>query len=87
MVNKGACACEGVTYTVHQPLKHIDVCHCSTCQRWSGGIALFIAAHGTEIEFEGKDNIGIWKSSDHRERAFCKNCGSGLYCRIKIRPR
>jgi hypothetical protein len=85
MVNHtGACACEGVKYNVEQEgLKSVAVCHCLTCQAWSGGISLYFEAAGPNVKVtEGLDNLKAWKSSDHCERVFCNKCGSSLYCRM-----
>jgi hypothetical protein len=81
-MHQGACACGKVSYVVQQALKSVSVCHCTMCQAWSGGIALFVEAQGDNVKVEGKDNVGIWASSDWCERAFCKVCGSSLYSRV-----
>jgi hypothetical protein len=35
------------------------------------------------IQIQGKDDVGVYDSSDWAERAFCKKCGSNLYYHIK----
>ncbi len=35
--------------------------------------------HEGEVVFGGAENIGVYKSSDWGERAFCKLCGTPLY--------
>jgi hypothetical protein len=82
----GACACGSVKYVIDKDdLKSIGVCHCLTCQAWSGGIALFFEAAGPTVKItEGRDNLTSWQSSDYGERVFCKKCGSGLYSRITM---
>lgn len=81
---QGACACGKVTYVIQQALKSVSVCHCTTCQAWSGGIALYFEAQGDNVKVEGKDNLSIWTSSEYCERAFCNVCGSSMYSRVTV---
>jgi hypothetical protein len=81
MVHTGACACGAVAYTIQQELKSVMVCHCLTCQAWSGGIALLFEAAGSNVQIDGRNNLTTWTSSEYSERAFCKICGSSVYIR------
>jgi len=38
---------------------------------------------GTEVAFEGEENIAVYNSSDWAERGFCRKCGSHLFYRLK----
>ncbi len=38
---------------------------------------------GSDVSFEGKENIGIYKSSEWAERGFCNKCGSHLFYKLK----
>ena len=38
---------------------------------------------GTEVAFEGEENITVYSSSDWAERGFCRKCGSHLFYRLK----
>ena len=82
----GGCACGKVTYVIQiaEALKSVSVCHCTTCQAWSGGISLYFEAQGDNVKIDGKDNLSIWKSSEYCERAFCKVCGSSIYSRVTV---
>lgn len=74
----GRCLCGAVSYRIETANRHADVCHCTMCRRWSAGP--FIAfGHDGPIAFSGAENIGVYKSSEWAERAFCKVCGSPLY--------
>ena len=77
----GACLCGAVAFRIDGPLQQVVVCHCGMCRRWAGG-PLF-AAMAQSVAIEGQDNVQAYSSSDWAERAFCKNCGSGLYYRFK----
>jgi hypothetical protein len=38
---------------------------------------------GTDVSFEGEENISTFSSSEWAERGFCKKCGSNLFYRLK----
>lgn len=74
----GRCLCGGVRYQLETAKREVDVCHCGMCRRWSSGPFIAFGHEGT-IAFEGAENVGVYKSSEWAERAFCKVCGSPLY--------
>lgn len=78
----GGCLCGAIRYTVKKPQTHIDVCHCSMCRKFSGGIGLGMEAPMDGVLWEGEDNIGLYQSSEWAERGFCKTCGSSLFYRM-----
>ncbi|MEO0913001.1 MAG: GFA family protein [Pseudomonadota bacterium] len=78
----GRCLCGAVSYVVHDDVKDVSVCHCTMCQRWSGGIHVGFEASAGGVTFAGEENITVYKSSEWAERAFCKICGSPVYYRI-----
>jgi hypothetical protein len=77
---RGQCMCGAVqlTATANEPI--VTACHCKMCRRWSSGP--FFEVTCVDVVFEGADNISKIKSSEWAERAFCKKCGSNLYCQI-----
>jgi hypothetical protein len=76
MIN-GHCMCGAVRFT-SADARDIGVCHCGFCRRWGGGPLLAVHC-GPDVRFEGTQHIGIYKSSDWAERAFCARCGTHLY--------
>jgi hypothetical protein len=38
---------------------------------------------GTDVAFEGRDNISVFDSSAWAERGFCNKCGTHLFYRLK----
>ena len=74
----GKCLCGAVRFTAETVSHDVTVCHCTMCNRWSGGLSLFLDTVGVP-NFEGAESIGVYKSSDWGERGFCKVCGSSLY--------
>lgn len=77
---QGKCACGKVTYKTNDDIKEVSICHCKICQAVSGGIYFYFEAKNLEIT--NKDNLTVWKSSEHAERVFCSTCGSTVYCYI-----
>ena len=78
---KTQCLCGAVVITAPE-VKEVDVCHCGICRRWGGGPLLALHC-GLQVIFEGRQNIKIYASSDWAERAFCTECGTHLYFRLK----
>ena len=79
---KGHCLCGVVEITVEKMNNSVEVCHCGMCRRW-GGAPLMAVECGSEVLFEGEENIAVFNSSEWAERGFCKRCGSHLFYRLK----
>ncbi|MDA8791814.1 GFA family protein [Bacteriovoracaceae bacterium] len=79
---KGTCLCGKITLTTKSLSKNLGACHCGMCRKWSAGPFLTTDC-GQDITIEGEENIVYFNSSDWAERAFCKNCGSNLFYRLK----
>ncbi len=77
----GHCLCGAVSFTAEAVSHDVSVCHCSMCSRWSGGLLMFLEVIGAPV-FEGRDNIGLYRSSEWGERGFCKVCGSSLFWKL-----
>jgi hypothetical protein len=77
----GRCLCGAVTFKADVAKREIDICHCNMCRRWSAGPYIGLS-HDGPVAFEGTESIGVYKSSEWAERAFCKVCGSSLYYRL-----
>lgn len=77
---KGKCLCGSIE--VNAPdATDIDVCHCSTCRRWSGGPMLAVHC-GEGVEFAG-EAPARFQSSEWAERGFCQQCGTHLFYHLK----
>ena len=79
---KGHCLCGAVKFTVKNMKSSVEACHCGMCRRWGGGPLMCVEC-GTDVTFEGLENITVYNSSDWAERGFCKKCGSHLFYRLK----
>ena len=77
----GRCLCGAVRFSFAPHKREVGVCHCSMCRRWAAGPFL-VVEHSGAVAFEGAENIGVYKSSEWGERAFCKSCGTSLYWRF-----
>lgn len=38
---------------------------------------------GADVDFDGKDCVSVYPSSDWAERGFCRECGTHLFYRLK----
>ena len=81
-IAKGQCLCGAVKFTVNNISNKVDACHCGMCRRWGGG-PLMVIGCGSDVEYEGEENITVYDSSEWAERGFCKKCGSHLFYRLK----
>lgn len=79
---KGRCLCGAVEVVAEKKSNKVGACHCTTCRKWCGGPFMAIDC-GTEVSFQGEDNISLFDSSDWAERGFCKKCGTHLFYRLK----
>lgn len=77
----GKCLCGAVAFSAQAKSLDVSVCHCSMCNRWSGGLSMFLEVAGAP-KFEGQDNIGLYRSSEWGDRGFCKVCGSSLFWKL-----
>jgi len=78
----GSCLCGAVGVVAKTMGKNVGVCHCSFCRKWTGGPLLAVDC-GTDVAFEGEENITTFDSSEWAERGFCKKCGSHVFYRLK----
>ena len=81
-VGKGHCLCGAVHLSATTMSNKLGACHCNMCRRWTGGPLLAVDC-GSDVSFEGKENIAVFESSEWAERGFCKRCGSHLFYRLK----
>jgi len=78
----GTCLCGSTRVFVKNVGKSVGVCHCGMCRKWGGGPLMAVDC-GTEVTFEGQENISVFDSSDWADRGFCQICGTHLFYRLK----
>jgi hypothetical protein len=81
----GMCLCGEVAFELQAShlyglARAMGVCHCSHCQRWSGGSGLpFVVVLPERFSVtRGQELIAHYRD-DSTVRAFCRRCGSSLY--------
>jgi hypothetical protein len=84
MMLQGHCLCEQVRVSFTPPEAVFEACHCGMCRRWGGGPALTVHG-GADLKLDGENSVKVYASSDWAERAFCTNCGTHLYYKLKGR--
>jgi hypothetical protein len=80
--------CGAVRYELTAPPEYAGYCHCTRCQRRTGGAAS-ISARAAPDSFRitsGEDLVGVHRPSDGFEKAFCSGCGSALFSRNPDKP-
>ena len=77
----GSCLCGAVRFKATPSNREVTACHCGMCRRWTAG-PFFALDCGTAIEIEDPTQLGVYRSSDWAERAFCKQCGTPLFYRL-----
>lgn len=78
----GHCLCGKVSITAHSLSQHLGACHCQMCRTWSSGPFMALDA-GSEVKITGEQFVTVYDSSEWAERAFCNQCGSNLFYRLK----
>lgn len=81
---EGQCLCGAVQITATLPKAEIQACHCSQCQRWTGGGPLY-AIRVKDLQISGSEAIRNFHASDWGERAFCGTCGTNIYWKLQGR--
>lgn len=95
MTLKGGCLCGGVTFRIVGELPTEDgdlpvpsYCHCTDCQRLTGG-AFFVSCMVPLSQFTLTSGDGCLERYESRPgvfRSFCKRCGSSLFYENREEP-
>ena len=59
---KGSCLCGAVRFTVSEPLKAGDACHCSQCRKQSGHYFASTNVPRSALTVEGEDKVTWFQS-------------------------
>lgn len=87
----GRCLCGSVTYTADAEPVVQAVCHCTDCQRQTGGpFSVIVGVPRDALVVEG-ETIGSFTTigEDHggeTQRSFCTACGSPLFSIAAVAP-
>ncbi len=83
---KGGCLCGGVRFEVTEPLVVASYCHCTRCQRRTGGGSSAQAriAPGSLHVTHGEDLVQSYDPPDGFSKLFCASCGGALWSRNPV---
>ena len=75
--------CGAVRYVVDAPLELSGYCHCTRCQRRTGGASAVSAKvqPGSFRIARGGERVQMFAPEEGFEKAFCGECGSALFSR------
>jgi hypothetical protein len=79
---KGGCLCGAVRFTARLTGRQFGVCHCDMCRRWTGSALLGITVPEGNVEWVGEEAIATRQTTPWAMRAWCKDCGSGLWFKV-----
>jgi hypothetical protein len=79
----GGCLCGGVRYEIDEPLVSASYCHCTRCQRRTGGGSSAQAriAPGSLRVVSGAELVSEWVPDQGFAKCFCSACGGALWSR------
>lgn len=83
-VRHGRCLCGAVRFQASVATA-MQACHCTQCQRWTGGGPLYVA-RVRNLDLKGEEKIKTYHASEWGERANCEVCGAALYWRMRGKP-
>jgi hypothetical protein len=90
-VREGACLCGSVRYRAKGSPKRVTACHCTFCQRRTGGaLSVHVWYNDKSLEFIG-DQMGSYEHrSDENDRwlrlHFCPKCATTVALTIERMP-
>ena len=80
----GGCNCGGVRFEIDAPLTGAGYCHCTRCQRRTGGaVSAQARIDGSTFRLvQGEELVKAWHPPDGGfEKCFCGECGAHLFAR------
>ncbi|MEL6997871.1 MAG: GFA family protein [Pseudomonadota bacterium] len=81
MERSGGCLCGAVRLDAVLSKLVIVACHCTQCQRWTGGGPM-MSVPVSKVMFADDEKIKEFSISDWGVRAICAQCGTPLYWRM-----
>ncbi len=78
----GGCLCGAVRFDARLTKTDFGVCHCEMCRRWTGSALLGITVPEGNVTWHGAEHIASRQTSSWAMRAWCAQCGSGLYFKV-----
>ena len=83
----GGCHCGAIRYEAEGEARTHALCHCTDCRRHAGAPMVGWTMYPEAALRVTKGAPKIYASSEHGRRAFCGDCGTGLfYTNAKVLP-
>jgi|SRR5579863_6691109 len=85
----GGCLCGQVRYSANAEPAFIGVCHCTSCQKQSGGaFSIVVAVPQSALSIQGptKSYAAKGDSGKNNVSKFCSNCGSIILSEPELMP-
>ena len=85
----GGCLCGGVRFELSEPATDAGYCHCTRCQRRTGGASSAQARIDARTFrlLRGEELVKAWRHEDGGfEKCFCGECGAHLFSRNPDQP-
>jgi hypothetical protein len=83
MERMGGCACGAIRFEITSPFLGIGACHCTNCQKASGGGPNYVALAPKSALVVTKGETKLYRchgdSGAEVARAFCADCGTPLW--------
>lgn len=89
MAVTGGCLCGRVRYTAEGEPNFAAVCHCRSCQRYTGSAfepLMVFPSQAMKVEGDLKTYDEVADSGKSVHRRFCPNCGSGVMAEVDAMP-
>jgi len=85
----GGCLCGQIRYEIRSEPKHIFYCHCTDCQKETGGpftTELYVAPEQVQISGNFQQYVVVGDSGKEVTRNFCPKCGSVIMTEFEVDP-
>lgn len=84
MIRTGRCLCSAVSFSAANVPTKFGACHCEMCRRWTGSALLGVTVKDEDLTWSGEDLIAKRQTSSWAERAWCRECGTGLWFKVTL---
>ena len=75
----GGCQCGAVRYHATEMFDNAHICHCRMCQKAVGHIFAALVAAPREVITWTRGTPARFRSSEHVDRGYCRDCGTPLF--------
>ena len=82
MSKTGHCLCGAVSFVAENVSEKFGACHCEMCRRWTGSALLGVSVKDEDLTWSGEEHIARRQTSSWAERAWCGECGTGLWFKV-----